>query len=518
MGSEQAHSSRGFAPRQGTDSSAIQVELDRSSRQALIGDALTRERDFVAAYAHYREAARLEPTRPEHRFKLGLTAVALEEPLLTEGHLLEATRIDPNFVPAHYVLARFYRTRGRIDAAIHHGAIAFSLEPQIPVIVTEYALCLLSAGRPAATWDLIEPWLTRTASGAWIIALSARVARHVGREGHALEAVLRALSDATAPRAPDASHYLHSAAASLLERARRYDEAFEHARLSNEAGRMTRRPFDPDAFSRSVSDKITYFTREKLEALPHAAHGDRRPLFIVGMPRSGTSLVEQILASHPAVHAAGELPHLSRVADCLHAPDDDAPEPYPHCMDHLSLRRIEDLAFQYRTGIEPVPAGNYVTDKMPHNFLHLEVAALLLPQCRVIHCVRDARDTCVSCYFTPFERDNEFKFNLGHLAAFYRDYERLMAHWEQVLPLPILRVRYEDLVLHTEQEIRRLLEFLNLPWDERCLRFYENQRPVLTASEEQVRQPIYTSSVGRWKHYRRHIGPLLTGLCRTEID
>ena len=477
-----------------------------------MGDALAREGDFVAAYARYREAARLEPDQPEHRYKLGLTALSLEDPLLTEGHLLEAIRIDPRYVPAHYALARFYRMRGRTASALRHGSTALSLEPASPLVVTEHALGLLSAGQADAAWGLIEPWLAREPSSAWVVGLSARVAPHVGRDEQALAAVREALSRHPGARDAGDLECLHHAAATLLERAGHYDEAFEHARLANQAGRTTRRPFDPAAFSQWISQKISYFTAERLASLPRATHGDRRPLLIVGMPRSGTSLLEQILASHPAIHAAGELPQLSRIADRLHAPN-EKPQPYPECLEFLSPHKVDELAFQYRTALEPVPEGKaYVTDKMPQNSLHLELAALLLPQCRVIHCVRDPRDTCVSCYFTAFARGNEFKFDLGHLASFYRDYRRLMEHWEQVLAVPILRVRYEDLVMHTEPQVRRVLEFLGLPWDDRCLRFYENERPVLTASEEQVRRPIYASSVGRWKHYQRHIGALLDAL------
>lgn len=487
-------------------------EIEASNSEAAVGDTLTRQGNFIAAYAHFREAARLQPSRPEHRYKLALTALALQDPQLTEGHLLEATRIDPAFAPAHYALARFYRTTGRLASALRHGSMALSLQPQNPVIVTEFGLELLATGQTAAAWELIEPWLTRRPLNAWVLGLSARVALQVGREERALAAVRLALSEPQVTREANELQCLHHAAAGILERGGHYDEAFAHARLANEAGRTTRCAFDPAAFSRWVSEKITYFTRSRLEALPHATHGDRRPVFIVGMPRSGTSLVEQILASHPAVHAAGELPTLSRLADRLHAQTDE-PEPYPRRLELFSLRQMDALAFEYRNAIEPVPASKVrVTDKMPHNFWHLELVALLLPESRVIHCVRDARDTCVSCYFTDFTLGNEFKFDLNHLAAFYRDYHRLMAHWEQVLPVSILRLRYEDLVLHTEQHVRGLLEFLDLSWDERCLRFYENERPVLTASQDQVRRPIYTSSIGRWKQYERHIGALLSGL------
>ncbi|HEY7115496.1 MAG TPA: sulfotransferase, partial [Tepidisphaeraceae bacterium] len=159
--------------------------------------------------------------------------------------------------------------------------------------------------------------------------------------------------------------------------------------------------------------------------------------------------------------------------------------------------------------------ARYVTDKMPANFLFLELVQLLLPGCRVIHCVRAALDTCVSCYLTNFASGNEYKLNLTQLATFYRDYRRLMEHWKRVLDVPMLEVRYEDVIIDTHSQARRMLEFLDLPWDERCLNYYENKRRVKTASEDQVRRPIYTTSIGRWKHYEPYVGELLTALGRT---
>jgi hypothetical protein len=151
---------------------------------------------------------------------------------------------------------------------------------------------------------------------------------------------------------------------------------------------------------------------------------------------------------------------------------------------------------------------------MPLNVLGLELVELLLPGSRVIHCVRDAIDTCLSCYLTGFSVANEFSFDLAHLGHYYRDYRRLVTHWKKVLSVPVLDVRYEDVVFDTEEQVRRMLEFLDLPWDERCLRFYENPRRVTTASEDQVRRPVYATSVGRWKNYERHLPQLLAALGR----
>jgi hypothetical protein len=153
-----------------------------------------------------------------------------------------------------------------------------------------------------------------------------------------------------------------------------------------------------------------------------------------------------------------------------------------------------------------------VTDKMPTNFFYLGMIALLLPKARIIHCRRDPLDTCLSCYFTNFRNRPAHACDLEDLGIYYRHYQRLMEHWQGVLPLEILEVRYEDLVEDLPAQTRRLLDFCGLPWDERCLRYYENQRPVQTSSVWQVRQPIYTTSIGRWRHYEKYLQPLLDAL------
>jgi hypothetical protein len=152
-----------------------------------------------------------------------------------------------------------------------------------------------------------------------------------------------------------------------------------------------------------------------------------------------------------------------------------------------------------------------ITDKMLLNFLHLGLIALLFPQARVIHCRRDPLDTCVSCFFQNF-RGLTFTLDLADLGNYYRDYERLMDHWRRALPLPMFKVVYEDLVASPEDVSRRLIDFCGLPWDERCLRSHESSRPVRTVSKLQVRQPIYSSSVGRWRRYESHLGPLREAL------
>jgi hypothetical protein len=189
------------------------------------------------------------------------------------------------------------------------------------------------------------------------------------------------------------------------------------------------------------------------------------------------------------------------------------PSQFPACLDRLTTEQADGLAQSYLGPLQALsPSHERIIDKMPFNGLHLGLVQSLLPAARIIYCRRDPLDTCLSAYMTPFTHGNDFKYNQTHLGLFYRDYERLMEHWKTVLELPILEVSYEKLVTDVEGQSRRMLQFLNIPWDDRCAKFYETKRSVATASSEQVRTRPYQSSVGRSNHYTKHIGPLRAAL------
>jgi hypothetical protein len=233
------------------------------------------------------------------------------------------------------------------------------------------------------------------------------------------------------------------------------------------------------------------------------------------MPRSGSTLIEQILASHPRIHGAGELPDLQEAAKkVLNAAAARFPE-YAATLDGATARRIGET---YLAGLPPAAAAEIRTvDKLPDNFRRIGMIRLILPNARIIHTVRDPIDTCVSCYAKLFESGQHFTYDLAELGRYYRGYRKLMGHWRSVLPGDaMLDVVYEDLVDNLEGHARRLIEYCGLPWDERCLSFHRTERPVRTASAVQVRQPIFRSSVQRWRKYEAWLGPLLTELAGME--
>jgi hypothetical protein len=235
-------------------------------------------------------------------------------------------------------------------------------------------------------------------------------------------------------------------------------------------------------------------------------------VFVFGMPRSGTSLIEQILASHRDVQAAGELSTLSRVVSRL--------GPFPAALSGLTPDIATQLGRLYLDEIEPLAAGrSRVVDKMPSNFFYAGLIPLLLPQARIVHVLRNPLDTCLSCYSKLFAREQLFSYDLTELGRFYRGYDKLMAHWRAILPADrFLEVRYEDVVADLEGQARRLISFLDLPWDDACLRFAETDRVVRTASANQVRGPLFATSVDRWKPYARHLAPLFAALEMPAAD
>jgi len=229
------------------------------------------------------------------------------------------------------------------------------------------------------------------------------------------------------------------------------------------------------------------------------------------MPRSGSTLAEQILASHPQVIGLGELPHINDIAQGI-SDWSEAAGTFPSALARLDESDWTRAAKLYMKRLDHNESEPYISDKMPGNFQYLGFISLLFPNARIVHCRRSALDTCVSCFTTDFSKGQEWSFDLGEVGDYYALYLDLMAHWQRVLPLPIYEIQYESVVAELEGEARRLLEFCGLDWHPDCLEFHRSKRPVHTASSIQVRQPIYASSVGRWRRYEDQLQPLIDKL------
>jgi hypothetical protein len=296
-----------------------------------------------------------------------------------------------------------------------------------------------------------------------------------------------------------------------LDRRREFDAAFECFSRGN-ALRRRQQPFDPDRDRRLHGQLREVFTREFLAERVGQGNPDPAPIFIVGMPRSGSTLVEQILASHPAVDGTYELPELGQVARSAELERTDGLA-YPAVLHQLDAAALAGLGAQYLalTRVHRGSAPRF-TDKMPNNYLHVGLLALILPNARIINVRRHPLDTCLSCYMQLFAHGQSFSYDLRDLGEHYLQYQRLMDHWHSVLPGHVLDLQYEDLVADFEGQLRRLLDYCQLPWDDRCLSFHETRRAIRSASSEQVRRPLYGSASNRWRNYQHHLTPLLEPL------
>ncbi len=520
---------------------AVRASPGDAEAHLALGGALKGKGDLRGAYAALVRAAELAPGLAEAHYRIGLVLSALERYDEAALALRRAVQLAPTLIGAVLALAEALRLQQKSVESIACYEEALRLDPASLVAVNGIGHALLEQGR----FDEARAWFAkalahdpRSAEGHFNMGLAFQlqgrfeeaIAWHEKAialdPGHAnahynlvksrkfgsqddrrreLEAVLAMPSLADEQRAG-----LNFALAKTCDDLGDYDAAFRHYKEANDLKRA-RLPYRPEDFTTYVDRLIAAFDENLFAAKRGIGSQSELPVFIVGMPRSGTTLVEQILASHPEVHGAGELDYLRQLVHEL--PERLGGAPYPAGMTRLDAAAAQAIANAHLARLrEHSATAARITDKMPNNFARLGVIALLFPRARLIHCVRDPLDTCLSCYFQEFAHGQPFAYDLDALGRYYRDYQRLMAHWRAVLPSPILDVPYEALVADQEGWSRKLVAFLGLPWDERCLAFYENERLVRTASFWQVRQPIYASSIGRWRHYARHLGPLFAAL------
>ncbi len=480
-----------------------------------LANVRTRQQRLGEAVTQYQRALALEPERPELYNNLGNALRHLGRYADAEASYREALKLQPDHAMAHEAhanLGTVLLQLNRYDEAQASYAKALALKPDFPAAVAGQANVLEKQGQYEQAHALLRPYLDADAADANMILSFAYLCRHVGRSDEAVQRMERMLAGG-GPALDVYDHILlHFAVGKLLDAAGEYDRAFDHYRQGNA---LADRRFDLEEHVRHTEAFMETYSKEFMARAPRAAHrpGAERLVFIVGMPRSGTSLVEQILASHPAVFGAGELEEIYAITTDLPAALDTR-TPYPRCVESLTADQCGEQAQRYLDYVAGLasPEALRVTDKMPANFLHLGLINQLFPEARIIHCVRDPLDTCLSCYFQHFAEGQSFTYDLAQLGAYYRQYRRLMAHWREVIDLPMMEVRYEDLVADQEGISRALVQFCGLDWDERCLRFHETRRLVATASYDQVRQPLYDRSVERWRHYEGHLAPLRKGL------
>jgi tetratricopeptide (TPR) repeat protein len=519
---------------------SLALKPDYSRAHVAVAGVLSELGRFEAAVSHSRSAVAIEPASLTARLALAGTLQAAGRLPETAQAWREIIALDPARADSYYQLAGRLIVLGLVKEALYCQNKAISLNPENPLFYCArgQSMMRLSDGEGAAASfraalaiapDLKEGWLGLS----WSLRMLGRfdeadqcIRRLREIDPTDLRAVRHVPSTGRLPQQPDVEIDQLSAVmerpdstiddrisagfalARLLDEAGRFDEAFSTCATANT---LMRRKwpangdrFDAAAFTRTIDAMINQTA--ELDADPAAGGSvSELPVFVVGMPRSGTTLVEQICASHSRVFGAGELDDMSRIAATLSRQRRDQAQ---------LASAARQAADAYVVRLHRLGRGALrVVDKMPDNVVLLGLIARLFPRARIVYCSRDARDISLSCFFQLFaEGAQYFSYDLIDCGRRCRDVGRLAAHWLKLLPLQMIEVNYERLIADPERESSRLIEFLELDWEPACLDFHQTERTVATVSHWQVRQPIYTSSIGRWRNYEKHLTPLFDAL------
>lgn len=436
----------------------------------------------------------------------------------SERNLKKAIVRDGNQFGMHTKLGEVLNRLGHRDEARVCADRAIELAPDNPDALIPAAMIWWLGGDPGRAEEILRGAIDRGIDAPKLVAVYANLCGSIGRRDEGIKLLEEILSSNDDGRSLE--RLLHSEVrlylAKLLDQAGRYDEAFEQAQRG---GELRNTGYDPARINQTCADRLEAWSPERYEMIPESRTTSEKPVFIIGMPRSGTSLVEQIIASHPQAYGSGELLDAYWSARELVDPNehlDDrveiAEQLKTPVLDRHARRALKNMrkAAKRELGSEP----ERITDKLPNNYEHVGVISKMFPGARFIHCVRNPLDVCVSCYMLDFVGDvnHGYSYDLEHLANQYQVYERYMEHWSSIDSIPILDVGYEDLIEDPVNGARRIIDFIELEWDDACAQSHKTDRAVSTLSSDQVRKPMYTSSKERWRNYEPHIGVLIEAL------
>jgi tetratricopeptide (TPR) repeat protein len=508
-----------------------------------LGTLLQQDRKFEEAEHALRKAIQQNPRYIEAHNNLASLLFAQKNEVEALRTLSEALKFAPTNVQTLLLTAKVQLRRGNFPAAEQATRLALKQEPENAEALTILGQVLHETDRYDEAIEVLDRALAHNPKNPEALNFYGVALKSVGRLDEAREHILKALKlndnmygayanlndlvdfsegvgaelfgrieaifkSVKNPRA-DQFIALHFAYAKALDDRGEHEKALEHYIIGGEMKRAHLEYKEEETFG--FFDGIrNAFPKELFDNRKFEGLDDNRPVFIVGMPRSGSTLVEQILSSHPDVYGAGEVKYLSRALGQLRDRFPSLPK-YPDMAAKIAPAQLDILAKNYQEALSK-GAGDAkcITDKLLTNYFFLGLINLLFPKAKVIHTKRDPVDTCLSGFTKLFKDDMPHSYDLTELGRYYGKYRELMEHWERVLPEGFMTsVAYEDVVADTEKEARRLIEFLGLPWDEKCLAFHKSDRPVKTASVAQVRKPIYSSSVKRWAKYGAGLQPLI---------
>lgn len=477
---------------------------DHAGAWHLHGVIAHRSGRHAEAAALIRRAIAVDPADPSFHHNLGSVLQALGQTAAAAGCFVQVLKLRPDAAEAHFSLGNLAQAAGDLPAAVAHYERAVAAQSGYAQAHNNLSLALLELGRLPQAAEASARAVALTPGRGRYYRNYAETRRFTADDPHL--PVMAALLHRTPPLPPAERVTLHFALAKA------------YADLGD-AGRCFAQLHAGNALHRAA---VTYDERDSLAMFQRIAacfdpafmarghppgHPSAVPVFILGMPRSGTSLIEQILASHPSIHGAGEQEAFGQgVARWAGG--------FPEGVPAMPAAALQALGRDYADALQArAPAALRITDKMPRNGLFAGLAHLALPQARMIHVRRNPVDACLSCYSKLFAGHHPYSYDLGELGRYWRAYDGLMQHWRRVLPDGVLLdVRYEDVVADLEREARRMVAHCGLDWDPACLRFHETARPVRTASTAQVRQPLYRDAIGRWADHPELYEKLLRAL------
>jgi len=463
----------------------------------------------------YRRILEIDPDHAEANFHLGALASRRGDYRVALDLLRRAVELKPDFAQAWHTLGLFYDALGRLPEAMAAYERALTLVPDaVPSLFN-----LANDHRAEGRFDEAKALLRRCIELAPDLAEAYYALTEIAHPDVHDPAIVEARRRLRTAQGltPQQRALLHFSIAKAQENSGEFSRAFESFRRANalKAGMLK---YDPSAMSRRFERIREVFTAGFIarHARPEAP-ARTGIVFIVGMPRSGTTLLEQRLAAHGRVCSLGEsplFPHLAENPPGVTGVVSEYPLPPASYTDEV----LAGLGRAYRRrALQGVPAGRIAVDKLPGNFFYLGLIALALPEARIVHIQRDPLDTCLSNFQQLYDSGQDYSYDLDHLGRYYLDYHRLMRHWRECIPERIHEVRYEALVTTPEEVLPRVFAYCGLDWEERCLDAPADGTRIFTASVFQARQPIHSSSVGRWSRYREGLSPLIRMFERAGI-
>lgn len=480
----------------------IRLNPEHGEAHANLGNLYFTNKQFKKAQLSLEAAVTYSPNSAHLHAGLGVTYYRLSKLDESVSSLNTALLIDPKNINAHLSIIDTLLFLGQYDRAYQHCEQILEIEPNNIIAIVNRASLNERMGQFEKGMKQILPFIESGNKNLSVILAYVELAKRLHKQQEAIDLLEEYLRE-TSPIEDRAKCRIHFRLGALHDFLKKYDKAFYHFQTGS---RLKSTKYSIEKHQALLTSISSTYSEDFVNHAPVSNIESEVPIFIIGMPRSGSSLIEQILGSHPMVHPAGELQNMPQLMNSLSTMIGSR-YAFPQCVTELTTEQINQFAKTYLDHVTNLSStARYVTDKMPENFLMLGLIQQLFPNARIINCLRDPRSLALSCYFQLFRDDAQsFSYDLNHIAHYYKGYKKLMSYWKRTLSIQIIDIQYEALINQPKTEIQRILEFCNLDWSDDCLEFHDNKRQVATASYDQVRQPLYKSSLDRWQHYEKYI-------------